>query len=441
MKALSIESLLVLGVILPTAANAAGLHHNTNQSAEWVRTLNRNASTDIDAVFYNPAATALFEDGLHLYLSNQMILQNRYVSDSTDLESMGLSAGLHDEYQGELFAPLFPSFYAAYKTGSLAVSAGFGVIGGGGSVTYEEGLPSFHLLAARPVGVPGAIANALDPSQPSTAIDLSEVDMKFEGDSVFHSAQLGGAYAVNDWISLGLVGRLVFASESTKGTLRADYDLVGVGRSGLNKIASIETKRSGMGFGLMGSAHLRPIKDLDVSVGYQWYDTMELENETEIDDTGMFPDGTKVKKTLPMVGTVGVAYAILPELRAAASLTYGFDRQTDWDGAEKGFRHAWEPGISFEYTVLENLEVSIGYLFAKDGRRFIGQSDLDNSLNAHTLGGGGTYSLLNKTVDVTLGFAYTLYPEKLNHKDADLATQTYNRNSMLFALGIGYKAF
>ena len=34
---------------------AGGLVHNTNQSTAWTRMLARDASIDIDAVFYNPA--------------------------------------------------------------------------------------------------------------------------------------------------------------------------------------------------------------------------------------------------------------------------------------------------------------------------------------------------------------------------------------------------
>ena len=48
--------LLSLSLVLAsTLAFSGGLVTNTNQSAAWTRMLVRDASTGIDAVFYNPA--------------------------------------------------------------------------------------------------------------------------------------------------------------------------------------------------------------------------------------------------------------------------------------------------------------------------------------------------------------------------------------------------
>ena len=45
---------------------AGGLVTNSNQSAMFTRLQNRNASTDIDAVFYNPAGLTKLGDGFFL---------------------------------------------------------------------------------------------------------------------------------------------------------------------------------------------------------------------------------------------------------------------------------------------------------------------------------------------------------------------------------------
>ena len=42
---------------------AGGLLTNTNQSAQFVRMLSRNASTQIDAVYFNPAGLIKLENG------------------------------------------------------------------------------------------------------------------------------------------------------------------------------------------------------------------------------------------------------------------------------------------------------------------------------------------------------------------------------------------
>ncbi|MEJ2050976.1 MAG: hypothetical protein P8Y60_14265, partial [Calditrichota bacterium] len=55
-------------LLLSSTLWAGGIVTNTNQSTEFIRLLNRNASTAPDAVYYNPAGIAVMADGLHLYL-------------------------------------------------------------------------------------------------------------------------------------------------------------------------------------------------------------------------------------------------------------------------------------------------------------------------------------------------------------------------------------
>ena len=56
---------------------AGGLVTNTNQSASWVRLPSRNASIEIDAVYYNPAGLMKLDNGFHFSLNNQTIFQNK----------------------------------------------------------------------------------------------------------------------------------------------------------------------------------------------------------------------------------------------------------------------------------------------------------------------------------------------------------------------------
>ncbi|MBU1872344.1 aromatic hydrocarbon degradation protein, partial [bacterium] len=195
----SLILVLMMGIVM-----AGGIVTNTNQSAAYMRTLNRNASTDIDAVYFNPAGLTKLEDGLHLSLSNQSIWQTKTVTNSyTYLNSA--------EYVGDVAAPIFPNFYLAYKTGKLAVSAGFEPIGGGGSANYEKGVPSFEM----PVSdlVPGLAAQG----QPISAYDI---DVAFEGSSIYYGAQANVSYKINDMISVGVGARYVAASNSYVGHLK-----------------------------------------------------------------------------------------------------------------------------------------------------------------------------------------------------------------------------
>ncbi len=190
--------LLVSGTVL-----AGGLVTNTNQSAAWVRTLNRNASTDVDAVYYNPAGlTKLFEDGLFLDVSNQTIWQTKTVTNDTPTLN-------NHEFVGEVFAPVFPSAYVAYKMDKLVLSGGFMPIGGGGSAKFEKGLPSFEV----PV-------SALKTALAGVGVTDYKLDVSFEGSSIYYGVQGGVSYKINEIFSVFGGARYVMASNSYTGYLK-----------------------------------------------------------------------------------------------------------------------------------------------------------------------------------------------------------------------------
>ena len=65
---LSVAFIMLLQLVF-----AGGLLTNFNQSAQYQRMLSRNASLDVDAVFYNPAGLVKLENGWHFSLSSQSI--------------------------------------------------------------------------------------------------------------------------------------------------------------------------------------------------------------------------------------------------------------------------------------------------------------------------------------------------------------------------------
>ena len=56
---------------------AGGADNKTNWSAEYIRTLNRNAATDsADIVMYNPAGVMEMADGLYANISGQYLFKD-----------------------------------------------------------------------------------------------------------------------------------------------------------------------------------------------------------------------------------------------------------------------------------------------------------------------------------------------------------------------------
>ena len=190
-----------------------GIVTNTNQSAAWVRSMVRDASVDVDAVFFNPAGLTHLEDGFYIQVNSQTVMQGRTVTSTYP----GLN---NDTYEGETFVPVLPTGFLAYKKGNLAISAGFTIIGGGGSAEFPNGLPSFEYSM---IDIPAAF-DALAPIGQQAGVDLSvsgySADVFFKGSSAYYGIQAGVSYKINDVLSVGIGGRYILANNSYEGYIR-----------------------------------------------------------------------------------------------------------------------------------------------------------------------------------------------------------------------------
>ncbi len=135
MKKLTFVAALFL---LVNFAFAGGILTNTNQSAQFIRMMSRNASLDIDAVYFNPAGLIKLEDGWHFAFYSQTIFQDKNVESQFPFLNDGT-------YKGTVKVPVFPTAFAVYKKENWAFSLGFGPNAGGGSAEFKDGLPSFEI--------------------------------------------------------------------------------------------------------------------------------------------------------------------------------------------------------------------------------------------------------------------------------------------------------
>jgi long-chain fatty acid transport protein len=138
--------------LMATTSFAGGLMTNTNYHIAFDRMFARGASTEIDAVFSNPAGLAWGHEGWQLSLNFQKPWQNRDVEININnfLANPDPAVGnpgetFHKKYNGEASAPIVPAVFASYKKDRWAVSAMIGIVGSGGFVEYDEGVPMFNV--------------------------------------------------------------------------------------------------------------------------------------------------------------------------------------------------------------------------------------------------------------------------------------------------------
>jgi long-chain fatty acid transport protein len=460
-------------VCLANMAFGGGIVTNTNQSAAWVRTMVRDASTDIDAVYFNPAGLIRLNDGFHFSLNSQSIFQNKDVTDNY----MFLNP-TPKKYHGEVTAPVFPGVYAAWKKNKLAVSFGFNPIGGGGGAEYKSGLPSFETSVSDLVPIlQGSLAPldaALSQAQPDgygfnpgfSNVTGYSADIYFKGSSVFFGYQLGVSYKINDMIGVFAGARYVTAKNTYKGYIRnvqiqasptdppaplydvpagsytpGDYLRAVSGAYGLpaDQVATlnayagafdaatadveVDAEETGAGFTPILGANISIGENLNIGLKYEFQTKLDLKQKVNggKDGGGMFVQDSTVHSDMPAMLSAGFKYRILPKLSASAGFHYYFDKNANYgktlDATGEQVandkvidNNTYEIGVGLEYDITEKFLISGGYLLAQSGVSEDYQSDLSFDLSSNTFGIGFCYKF-TKNLSVNFGGAYTRYKE------------------------------
>ena len=129
-----------------SAAFAGGYLTNTNQSVAFLRNPARLATFELDGAYSNPAGLAWLGNGWHFGLNLQNAAQTRKITSTFAPFAYNAHHIGQDTktFKGEASAPIIPSFDIAYQKDRWTISTHFGITGGGGKATFNEGLPMFE---------------------------------------------------------------------------------------------------------------------------------------------------------------------------------------------------------------------------------------------------------------------------------------------------------
>jgi long-chain fatty acid transport protein len=482
MKKLNLLLIALMGVV--SSVFAGGLVTNTNQSAAWARTLTREATLGADAVYFNPAGLGVMDKGLHLSISNQTIFQTRQITSDYPF----LTNAPESVYEAELTAPLFPSIYAAYKLEKWAFSAGFNIIGGGGSANYETGLPSFEIPVSSMVPMLQQSLAPLDqgfvdfgfPDPGFRNITGYNMSAAFEGSSFYMGFQAGVTYAINDMISVALGGRYVSAKNTYEGSLTGvtidapaayggtqkpgDYLRLVATTPGLQPEtvatlngtaagldvqtadAQLKATQTGSGFTPIVGVNLHFTDMLNVGIKYEHHTKIELTNETEVDDVGMFPDGAKSRADLPGMFSVGAQLKPIQKLTASVGFNYYLDKPAYYGKTDENHEqinnestideNAYTIAASLEYKFLGILGVSAGFSTGNLGVNDDYQSDLSYAQKSSTVA-GGVFVDVGKMVTINAGYVYVMYQDYQESYTTPVPyADTYGKTTSIIAIGV-----
>jgi long-chain fatty acid transport protein len=427
--------ILMIGLMLMSVVFGGGIVTNTNQSAEFMRTLNRNASLGLDAAYYNPAGLTQLGDGFYAYVSNQTIFQTRTIeSSSSALSPLGFP--LHDEYVGETMVPFYPNIYLIHKMDNLAIAGGLTVIGGGGTATYDDGLASFEALALDKAATGLGYYN-LGPSGYA-------IDAEFDGASTYLGFQGEVAYAVNEMVSLAVGARYVMATNKYEGSLDAVFDVYPPDNQILGPVfpylVEVDVEQTGTAVTPFFGLNLIPTEGVNIGFRYEHLTSLELENNTTEDGTGMFPDGAKTQADIPAMVAAGVSYQASDAVSVEGDFTYYLNTGADWEeDREDHVDNGYEAGAALEFAVSDVLSVSGGVLYSVSGAKDEYQTDRSYSLDSFSIAAGVEYDI-NDSMTLNVGVFDVIYTEGERSASAVYPVMdTFNKTSYGVGIGIGYK--
>lgn len=431
----------LVAVILYGTGNlfGAGVYQNQNQSADFVRTINRNASTDIDAAYFNPAATAFLKDGLYLQFNNQIIKDRREAKNSSPVIINLVAAPDSQQYAGEASTLVYPDFYVIYKTGDLAFFTNSGVIGAGASADFSNGLPMFDTLAISYIA-------ALIGTKDLNDIREYQTDVTMNGLQAFLGQSFGSAYKLSDSVSAALGFRYIYAITNEKVSLHwvkvvadPDGDLLASTDSrfaGNFTDMSIDASGSGHSFSFFTGLHFKPLTEMNIGWKFEYHTDMEVVNNTKRkvipdamlsiqqvkDNLVMFDDGYVTKITLPPMTTLGISYLFFSKLKLEGDFTYFFNRQADWGYDIYGkkiadkFKNGYDLGSALEYTLSPSCKVSSGFTYSVSGRTNASTSDASLGLDAITVGLGFVYSH-SENLEITCSAMHVIFKNWMMNND------------------------
>ena len=432
------KNILALALALGTAfaAHAGGLMTNTNYHIAFDRMFARGATSEIDAVFSNPAGLAWGHEGLQLSLNFQKPWQRR------NIELGGKT------YEGVASAPIVPALFAAYKKDHVTLSGMIGIVGSGGFVEYSEGVPMFNVLMQSMLA-----ANGITPNQYT-------LDSEMKGKQYIYGGQFNFTYKLLDCLSAAVGVRANYYDGYYRGHVIAkDHPQLGE----LAKLL-LDVDQKGWGFTPIVSVnyHQGP---LTLSARYEFRTKLNPKNDTNILEAGLgdatiaalvaadpqgalhsqlsgyttpYLDGVHTRYDMPALLAIAAGYEFSPKFRAALEYHFFDDKNAKMAGDRQDeLTHGTHEILAgVEYDINEKFTVSCGGQRTDYGLSDGYQQDTSFACDSYSVGLGGAWNI-NEKMRLNVSYFCSLYSDY--EKQAAYGLETFSRTNHVIGVGLDYK--
>jgi len=387
-------AICLLGIL--TGAIYAQSEPNRWQSAKEFKTGARNATTGVEAAFYNPAGTVFNpRDGFTLEFSYMPFFGEQSV---TDTRFPG------ETFVGEISAPIFPGLNFTYKKDKWAIVGNVGIQNGGGTGNFEEGAPALVAPAQ-------TIAGALGIANPDIMTSANAGSRGF-------GANFSFAYRFADWISASAGVHLMGQADFSETELRITDPSTGQ----IAFDAPGHSEATGFGMGYVFGLNVKPTEKLLIANTFRYFP--EFEAEVGVVDGKNFDlqqfggpqiiDGEPDYVTYTPYYSFGISYQINPQWRIEGNMDValysmvpgeGIGTESSGSSIDEEFKDAIDFGLGVEYQVSDPLNIGFGFMISEAERKEETMNDLALENDLFYLFSGATYQL-NDKIDLDLAFSY-----------------------------------
>ena len=432
----------VLALGSTTAIHAGGLMTNTNYHIAFDRMFARGATSEIDAVFSNPAGLAWGHEGLQLSLNFQKPWQRR------NIELNGKT------YEGVASAPIVPALFAAYKKDRIALSGMIGIVGSGGFVEYSEGVPMFNVLMQGMLA-----ANGITPDQYT-------LDSEMKGKQYIYGGQFNFTYKFLDCLSAAVGIRANYYDGYYRG------HVIAKNHPQLGELAKLLLDVDQKGWGLTPiislNFHQGP---LTLSARYEFRTKLNPKNDTNILEAGLgdatiaalvaadpqgaqaklgalhaqlsgyttpYQDGVRTRYDMPALLAIAAGYEFSPKFRAALEYHFFDDKNAKMAGDRQNeLTHGTHEILAgVEYDINEKFTVSCGGQRTDYGLSDGYQQDTSFACDSYSVGLGGAWNI-NEKMRLNVSYFCSLYSDY--QKQVSYGLETFSRTNHVIGVGLDYK--
>lgn len=415
---MNLKQITIASLILSSVSFGASIDLIQNYSAEYGGNPAQQGAINYGStVYFNPAGLSQLEKGTYFVGGVQLASGKQTMTDA-DYNNKG--------FDTDLFSPI-PNF-AVYKVvDDGAYFWTLGAYAGGASLEYEDGIPLPTL---------DKIINGLP------AINMNDVltGTNVKGSNQYVQTTIGRTWKVDEKLSTSFGVKAVYGMRNLEAHTSFKPEAAMMGATGS---ASIDSERTGYGFGFQLGLNYKATDRLNLGLRYDSQVNMNFKTKATINDSssliiltpdgkfakkddvisngllGIYPtykDGLKIRRDLPAILALGASYKVTDRWTTFIGGNYYFnkdakmDRHSELAPSKYDYDNGWEISLGSEYWINEKFAWLAGFNYADTGAKETTFAATEYAINSFSVGTGIKYRQ-NETTEWTFAYNHYFYDE------------------------------